>query len=94
MIEALDTSLPHEITKPERQAMITKNLPTLIKKVRGLVVADTKIILIKSNAFVVAAEPLREAGLTVLNTALLDYPGQFNQRAYREKLTKMTASLG
>ena len=58
--------------------------------------ADTKLILIKSNVFDVAAEPLREAGFTVLNTELLDYPGHFNQRSYREKLARyaaMTSSL-
>jgi hypothetical protein len=50
---------------------------------------DTKIILIKSNVFEAAAEPLRQAGFTVLNKELLDYPGHFNQRAYREKLAKL-----
>ncbi len=54
---------------------------------------DTKIILIKSNVFVVAAEPLRQAGFTVLNQELLDYPGHFNQRAYREKLSKLAAQI-
>lgn len=86
MIEALETSLPHEVTKDERQALIAKQLPRLIERVKNLASSDTKLILIKSNVFVVAAEPLRKAGFTVLNTALLDYPGRFNQRAFREKL--------
>ena len=86
MIEALDESLAHEITKKERQEKIRQNLPSLIRKVRSIASADTKIILIKSNVFDVAAEPLRQAGLNVLNKELVDYPGQFNQRAYRGKL--------
>lgn len=86
MIEALDESQPHAATKQERQAKIRANLPVLIAKVRSLSAPDTRIVLIKSNVFDVAAQPLREAGFTVLNTELVDYPGQFNQRAYREKL--------
>jgi hypothetical protein len=91
MIEALESSLPHEVTKKQRQALIGKNLPRLLERVAHLVVKDTKIILIKSNVFDMAAEPLRLAGFKVLNTELLDYPGRFNQRAYRQKLSKLAA---
>ena len=86
MVEALDESLEHEVTKKQRQEKIRQQLPALIHKVRALDSEDTKIILIKSNVFDVAAEPLKQAGFTVLNTTLVDYPGQFNQRDYREKL--------
>jgi hypothetical protein len=93
MVEALQESLAHEVTKPQRQALIKQNVPRLIERVSKLAGHDTKIILIKSNVFVVAAEPLRQAGFMVLNTALLDYPGQFNQRDYREKLSKLAAKM-
>jgi hypothetical protein len=86
MIEALKESQVHKVTKKQRQTRIGENLPWLIERVRSLASPDTKLILIKSNVFDIAAEPLREAGFTVLNTELVDYPGQFNQRAYREKL--------
>jgi hypothetical protein len=86
MIEALEDSQEHEVTKKQRQARITEVLPRLIERVRALAGKETKIILIKSNVFDVAAQPLRDAGFTVLNTELVDYPGHFNQRAYREKL--------
>lgn len=89
MIEALESSLPHEITKKERQALIRNALPRLLERVDKIVDKHTKIILIKSNVFEVAAQPLRAAGFTVLNTELLDYPGHFNQKAYREKLAKL-----
>jgi hypothetical protein len=93
MIETLTESQPHEATKQERQERIREQLPKLIDRVRKLCDADTKLILIKSNVFEVAAKPLRQAGFTVLNTELLDYPGHFNQRAYREKLAKLAARL-
>lgn len=89
MIEALEASQVHEVTKQQRQERIRKELPKLIERVRGLAVPDTKIILIKSNVFDVAAEPLRDAGFRVLNHELVDYPGRFNQKAYREKLSRL-----
>lgn len=93
MIEALQTSLPHEVTKPERQDLIRKQLPQLLERVHGIAEHDTKIILVKSNVFDVATVPLREAGFTVLNKELIDYPGRFNQRAYREKLAALASHL-
>lgn len=89
MIEALEQSQAHEVTKKQRQSLIAKSLPRLLERVRELASKDTKIILIKSNVFEVASEPLRQAGYTVLNTSLLDYPGHFNQAAFREKLKKL-----
>jgi hypothetical protein len=89
MIEALEESQVHEVTKDQRQERIKAALPRLIKRVHELATNNTKLILIKSNVFEVAASPLRDAGFIVLNTELLDYPGRFNQRAYREKLAKM-----
>lgn len=89
LIEALSISLPHEVSKQERRTLIKNNLPTLIKRVSHLAKPNTKIILIKSNVFDVAAEPLREAGFNVLNKELVDYPGQYNQQTYIEKLKNL-----
>lgn len=90
MIEALEKSVRQVVKKKERQSRIKEALPRLIERVNELADDDTKIILIKSNVFDVAAEPLRKAGFNILNTELVDYPGRFNQRAYREKLTKLS----
>lgn len=92
MIEALETSLEHEVTKQQRQALIAKALPRLLERVKQLAGAGTKLILIKSNVFDVAAKPLRDAGYDVLNQQLLDYPGRFNQKEYREKLRLMAGA--
>jgi len=91
MIEALEESQAHEVTKKRRQELIREAVPRLIQRVDELAGPDTKLILIKSNVFEAAAGPLRAAGFTVLNTELLDYPGHFNQKAYREKLSKLAA---
>jgi len=93
MIEALETSQQHAVTKQQRQDKIRESLPRLIARVQELADKNTKLILIKSNVFEVAAQPLRQAGFTVLNKELLDYPGRFNQPAYREKLSRFAAQL-
>lgn len=92
MIEALETSQRHAVTKNRRQERIREALPRLVERVRLLAEKDTKLVLIKSNVFEVAAEPLRAAGFRVLNNELVDYPGQFNQRAYRQKLAGLVGS--
>lgn len=89
MIEALESSQEHEVTKKQRQERIRASVPRLIERVKELATPTTKIILIKSNVFDVAAEPLRKAGFMVLNTELVDYPGRFNQRDYRQKITTL-----
>jgi hypothetical protein len=93
MIEALEISLPHPVPKPERQLLIRNAIPRLIERVRQLADSNTKLLLIKSNVFDVASEPLRRAGFVVLNTELIDYPGRFNQRAYREKLSGLARQI-
>lgn len=92
MIEALEVSQRHKVTKEERQEKIREALPRLIDRVKELASENTKLILVKSNVFEVAAEPLRKAGFTVLNAELVDYPGRFNQRDYREKLAGLVTS--
>jgi hypothetical protein len=89
MIEALEESQQHETTKEQRQALIRENLPKLIQRIKQLTSKDTKLILIKSNVFEAAGEALRAAGFHVLNTELVDYPGRFNQGAYRRKLAEL-----
>ena len=89
LIEALQTSQQHQVTKDERRSKLADNAPELIKRVGELAMSDTKLILIKSNVFDMLAEPLRAAGFNVLNTELLDYPGRFNQADYRRKLLAM-----
>ena len=93
MIEALEESQVHEVAKRRRQELIAESLPRIIERVGQLATDSTKIILIKSNVYDIAAEPLREAGFMVLNIELVDYPGRFNQRAYREKLAQLTKEV-
>lgn len=89
MIEALEKSQQHKVTKKQRQERIRESLPWLIERMRELAEPDTKIVLIKSNVFEAAGGPLREAGFKVPQTELVDYPGQYNQRVYREKLARL-----
>jgi ketosteroid isomerase-like protein len=94
MIEALEESERHKVTKKERQEHIRAALPRLIERVRELAGPKTKIILIKSNPFEIAAEPLREAGFTVLNEKLVDYPGIYNLQAHKDKVRALLQANG
>lgn len=94
MTEALEVSQRHEVKKPDRQTKIREALPRLIERVGQLATPNTKIILIKSNVFDVAAEPLKAAGFKVLNEKLVDYPGHYNQTAYRTKLAGLFKQNG
>ncbi len=94
MIEALDESQPHKATSSERQQKLKDHLPQLIHKVQELADQNTKIILIKSNPFKIATEPLRQAGFNVLNQALLDYPGYWREEPYRTKLKAIVSAHG
>lgn len=94
MIEALEESQVHSVTKKERQAKLKQAIPRLLERVGELAEVDTKIILIKSNPFDVMAEPLRDGGFTVLNEKLVDYPGIYNVTAYEQKLRHLFVSQG
>jgi hypothetical protein len=89
MIEALEESLEHEVTKKQRQEILAAHAQRVIERVQDLAAPETRLILIKSNVFDTLAGPLREAGFDVLNTELLDYPGRFNQADFRRKLSQM-----
>lgn len=89
MIEALEKSLEHEVTKKQRQEILAGQADRVTRRVRELGASEAKLILIKSNVYDMLAGPLRAAGFTVLNEELLDYPGRFNQADYRRKLAGM-----
>jgi len=94
MIEALEESQAHQVTKKQRQERIAVALPRLIERVKQLATPETGLVLIKSNVFDVAAEPLQQAGFKVLNQKLVDYPGVYNQTAYRQKLAALLKADG
>lgn len=94
MIEALETSLPHQTKPSERVERIKEAIPGIIERVKKLAGGNTKIILIKSNPFKVLAEPLRDAGFNVLNQEVVNYPGFWQEEAYKKKLSRLVAENG
>ncbi|GAC1373091.1 MAG: hypothetical protein NVSMB39_7350 [Candidatus Saccharimonadales bacterium] len=89
MIEALEKSLTHDVTKKRRREILAEHTDELASRVGELDASAAKLILIKSNVYDMLAGPLRAAGFAVLNEELLDYPGRFNQAYYRRKLAGM-----
>lgn len=94
MIECLDESLAHGTTPTERKQKIKAALPQLIAKVQELATPQTQIILIKSNPYNIATNPLKEAGFKVINQALIDYPGYWREEPYRQKLAETIKNHG
>ncbi len=94
MIESLEESLPHGTTPAVRKQKIKDILPQLITKIEALSGPNTKIILIKSNPYNIASGPLKEAGLNVINDALIDYPGYWREEPYRQKLLQTMQKHG
>ena len=92
LIEALTESLPHGTKTKDRLEALHDAVPNLIKRTKQLAGPDTKIILIKSTTFKMCTEPLREAGLNVINTETLNYPGFWQEEPYRTKLKQLISS--
>jgi hypothetical protein len=93
LIEALTDSMPKDATPSQRQKSLKEQLPSLLERVKALVRPGTPIILIKSNPFKICTQPLRGAGYNVLNTETLNYPGYWQEQAYRTKLEQLLAQI-
>ena len=93
LIEALTDSMPKDATPSQRQKFLKDQLPSLLERVKPLVGPGTAIILIKSNPFKICSQPLRSVGYNVLNTETLNYPGYWQEQAYRTKLKDLLAGI-
>ena len=74
-----------------RDFFIGKNFQRLVKKIKGLIHKDAKIILIKKNIFDLLFKELKERGFNVINTKHLDFPSSGNQKKFKEKLKRLLA---
>jgi hypothetical protein len=93
LIDAVDQPLADSAPAYKRQR-IRECLPSLLAKIRANLQSETGVILISSRVYEVCAAPLRRAGVPVLNTDLIDFPGSGGQRKFREKLRRLlNASL-
>lgn len=89
LIESLEQSLPHGTKTSERHQAIKAGLPELIKKIKMIADNKTKVILIKSTVYKIAAEELKSAGFNVINETFIDYPGYWREQQFAAKLSAL-----
>lgn len=93
LIDATDSPMPG-YTRSEKERQVKKSLPELIGKAKKLAGDDIPTILISATVYQVCEKPLKAAGLKVVNTEMIDFPGSGRQNIFRAKMTKLLKSLG
>jgi hypothetical protein len=94
LIEASPVSFPHRFKPRERQEKLKEYFPWLLERVESLAEEDTRIILIKSNVFIVVEGKLKMRGYKVINDGNLTYPGVWQEQVYRTKLKELMSASG
>ena len=93
LIDATDLPMPG-YTRSEKKEQVKRSLPELIGKAKELAGNGTPTILISATVYQVCEKPLKAAGLKVVNTEMIDFPGSGRQNIFRAKMTKLIKSLG
>jgi hypothetical protein len=88
LIHAADAPLP-DTTATERRNTYKKNLPQLQKQIEALASKSTPIILVSAVVHEACFEGLTEAGYTVLNDTMIEFPNSGQQINFRRKLTAL-----
>ncbi len=94
LIDACDDPMPRGARPAAKRCLIETSLSDLISRVRDLVEVDTKVVLISSTVHAVCYEPLRKAGIKVINISMIDFPASGRQRAFQGKLIQTLRSAG
>jgi hypothetical protein len=89
LVDASETPMPKGSSVSAKKRLLRDALPALTERLRNLVTDDTKIVLISSRVFSVCSQPLRAAGLNVVNTESIDFPATGHQRAFARKLGQL-----
>ena len=93
LIDSVDQPLKDPRPMVKRRDIQTC-LPTLIQKIHACCQEGTGVILISATVYEVCVAPLLAAGIRILNTESIDFPGSGGQRKFREKLGKLMQRAG
>lgn len=86
LIDACSNPMPHGASASAKRRLIERSLPNLIGKARGLVSADTAVVLVSSTVHAVCYEPLTIGGINVVNASMIPFPSSGRQRDFQKKL--------
>ncbi len=88
LIDARQSPMPREASAAMKHRLLIDALPSLLETVKGLVSPETEVVLISSPVYVVCGEPLRAAGINVVNREAIDFPASGHQPVFRRKLAR------
>lgn len=86
LIDASASPMPPGANGPTKRRLLVESLPSLLETARSLITPETEIVLISGPVYDVCCDPLRSAGLNVVNTEAIDFPGSGRQAHFRRKL--------
>ena len=94
LTDAQPDPMPSGIGAAQKMRLLRQGLPALLAQIKDVVIPSTRLVLISSTVYQVCGKPLREAGLKVLNTEMIDFPGSGRQGHFRRKLGALLARHG
>jgi hypothetical protein len=89
LADARAEPMPRGVGASTKTRLLKEALPELLKQVRRLSSADTKVVLISRSVYDACLRPLKRAGVKVLNTEMIDFPGSSRQPMFRRKLRRL-----
>lgn len=89
LIDASERPMPDGATASFKLAALRKSLPRLMTRVKEILgeQKDTPIVLIGAVTHAACAQPLKEQGYNIINTAIINHPARGGQIHFRRKLT-------
>lgn len=78
----------------DRSPIISQRIPELINELgllesKGILLEDTKIILIKKNIYQLLEQPLKDAGFNVINKDKVNFPGYHGDKDTIKDIRKL-----
>ncbi len=93
LADARAEPMPQGVGASTKIRLLKEGLPALLKQTRRLSSADTKVVLISRPVYDACLSPLKGAGVKVLNTGMIDFPGSGRQLKFRRKLGSLLRRL-
>lgn len=86
LVDAREKPMLKGTSTAMKRRLIRDSLDRLITRLRKLGVDEIPIVLISSPVYAVCSRPLKDAGLNVINTEMIDFPCCGRQTLFRQKL--------
>ena len=89
LIDSLEKPFEDKYSSTQKINLIKSGLPNLLMRIKSILNNQTKVILISATVYKANYLFLKQNGINVINTELIDFPGSGGQKKFREKLRKI-----